>query len=218
MRTHRLLALVGGSLLLTGVAQPQQLAIPWQPANLCPEELPDPSVPEETVSSIDVGGVRVQLEAAPLAELAERFAAALGHAGDASASRSWVCLQGEDALGRWALWLETGELHGGRAGALLLCRLLDGERPDERCRRVPGQAVVGPVGLQLGLTHAVVVAALGPPTAQVADTLVWIHSHQESVVSKGDARPQLFDVGSTLCVRFRDSRVDAFEVWRVTSR
>ena len=41
----------------------------------------------------------------------------IGVKGDAGDALEWFCFHGADALGRWVLWLENGEINGGLIGS-----------------------------------------------------------------------------------------------------
>jgi hypothetical protein len=200
---------------LLDVQQPQVL---WEPPTIPVGPVaPEPTVARDLVPSLDVGPFKVILEDTSLAQAGAYFKAPVGHAGDASESISWVCLHGHDSAGRWALWLESGEIHGGLCGGFFWQRLSAGDRLDERCGAVETPSVSLPVRLRLGASVADVLRHLGPPTSQSAERMLYVHRRAMTLVPKGGGPPQPYELWSTLYMRLRRGTVDAIQAWHTTS-
>jgi hypothetical protein len=177
----------------------------------------EPSVARDLVPAFGIGRFKVVLEETPLADVGAHFQAAVGHAGDASESVSWVCLHGRDSGGRWALWVESGEIHGGLSGGFLWLRLSSADRLDARCVRVEAASLSLPVPLELGMSVTQVVRQIGPATSQSPKQLLYIHRQALTLVPKSGGLPQPYELWSTMCIRLQSGSIDAVQGWHVTS-
>ncbi len=189
----------------------------WEPPIIWAESsLPEPTGKRDFVQRLRIGALDVVLEETPLADVSRRLKAPVGHRGDAGDSVSWVCLLGEDQDGPWALWLESGEIHGRTVGAFLLKRRSSGERFDSRCVRLAAAVVIS-LPIRLGMSRAELVRTLGKPAARSGETVVYFGCQMVKVKPQGAQEAEDFDLCSSLYVRLRAGLVDAVEVWRTTT-
>ena len=156
----------------------------WKPPNVY-GSLPGglkASVPGEIITRLRVADMTVSLDETPIENVRAKFAATLGRTGDASESFTWVCAQGTDPDGRWALWLAHGE-DGDNVDSFQWRRLSPREKADGRCP-VLSQSARGielPVPIRLGTLRQQVLMALGRPTVEQETTLVYVHDHPASI-------------------------------------
>jgi hypothetical protein len=193
----------------------------WEPPNLGVQSMAEtehPSGVQDLVSKIAIGSFNVVLEKTSLEHVGTHFSASIGHSGDAGESLEWVCLHGQDRLGQWILWIESGEIDGPAVGGFLLMRRSANNRLDNRCKPVDDGSISLPISLSLGMSRAQVVAALGPPTSQSGSHLFYYHHRvvKENPKAGGAAEPS--DLSNTLFIRLNSkNEVDAFQVWRTTT-
>jgi len=102
--------------------------------------------------------------------------------GDASESFTWVCAQGTDPGGRWALWFAHGE-DGDNVDSFQWRRLSLHEKADRRCPTLAQSArgIELPVPIRLGTVRQQVLMVLGRPTAEQENTLAYVHEHPASI-------------------------------------
>jgi hypothetical protein len=189
----------------------------WEPPVMWTESsLPEPSGERDFVSRLNLGSLQVVLEQTMLADVSRRFGAPVGHRGDAGESVSWVCLLGQDEEGPWAVWLESGEIHGGAIGAFLLKRRAPAERFDSRCVELAAPVAI-PLPIRLDMSRTEVVRLLGQPLAKSGRTEVYSGCQRVKLQPTGAHEAQDFDLCSSLYVRFKGELVEAFAVWRTTT-
>jgi hypothetical protein len=200
---------------LTAIARGQATPI-WEPPSIGVPFIPEtehPSGAQELVSEIAIGSFNVVLEKTLLEQVGTHFRAFTGHSGDAGESLDWVCLHGQNRIGQWILWIESGEIHGQTVGGFLLLQRTANDKLDSHCKSVENARISLPIPLSLGMSRAQVVAALGPPTSQSGSHLFYYHLNPEA----GDAAETLTRV-STLYIRLNGrNEIDALQVWRTTS-
>jgi len=128
--------------------------------------LPKATVPKLMITKLRVSDLTIVLEQTELEAVQAHFGGEIGSEGDASKSLGWLCLHGSDAVGRWVLWLESGEIDGPTVGGFQWRRVPDAVQFDERCRRLPDASsnVEMPIELRLGATGTKVLQILGQPT------------------------------------------------------
>jgi hypothetical protein len=156
----------------------------WQPPTLqFPETLPPPTVSREMITALRVGGVPVVFEETSMIDVQKRVGGAIGKRGDASDYVEWLCFNGSDVGGRWALWLESSELGGELIDAFALQRLGRSAKSDPRCRFLPeGDGGVDlPIALRLGMTEIQVRQILGRPTLTYHGTLIFFHERKQII-------------------------------------
>jgi hypothetical protein len=205
-------------LLSVAVLDAQQPQVLWEPPTILAEPVaPEPTVARDLVPSLGVGPFKVIFEDTSLAQVAAHFNAPVGHAGDASESISWVCLHGRDSAGRWALWVESGEIHGGLCGGFFWLRLSAADRLDERCRAVEAASISLPAPVRLGAPAADVLRKMGPPTTQSPERMLYVHRKAMTLVPKSGGRPEPYELWSTLHMRVHRGTVDAIQGWHTTS-
>lgn len=184
----------------------------WEPpADLSVSGIHRPTVGRELVTAIRIAGIDVVLEETQLSDVRSRLGGTIGTRGDASEALAWLCLHGSDEGGRWAIWLEAGEIHGGAVGAFQLRRINAGEPIDTRCQALGSDRRIDlPAGLRLGLAQTQAVKTLGAPTATAGDTSLYAHEHVETIGG------ETATASNTLTVRLRGSVIDAIDVWKMT--
>jgi hypothetical protein len=188
----------------------------WAPPTLFPEMgdlTPAPTVLREPITRLRIANVNVVLEQTPLTDVQRRFGGEVGKSGDASEYVEWFCVQGTDSKGRWALWLESGEIHGGNVGTFEWIRIPDPSAVDARCRILPKKRNVVrlPIALRLGDTEAHVISVLGAPTIRLGGSLLYLHKHEQMI------QREPFTTFNDMVVVVRRGVVDAVEVTRSTT-
>jgi len=186
----------------------------WQPPTLqLPDTLPQPTVPKEMITTLRVEKMLIVLEKTEMREVQTRLGGSIGHRGDASEALAWLCFDGADANGRWALWLESSELGGGWVDGFALQRLDPNASTDHRCRKLgkPNGGIELPIALRLGLTEMQVRTILGQPTIKYRNTLVFEHEHEETI------RNEPFTAINSVYVTLRGGAVWTIQVWKDTT-
>lgn len=206
------------TLFVTAIANGQANPL-WEPPRIGVQSIVEqPTGALDLVSKITIGPFQVALEDTPLEEVGTHFSASIGHVGDAGESLAWVCLHGQDRIGQWVLWIESGEIHGPMCGGFLLMRRTANSQLDSRCKPVADGRISMPILVRLGMSRAQVVAALGPPTSQSGSHLFYYHHRIVTLSPKAGVAPEPFDMNNTLYIRLNSgNKVDAFQVWRTTS-
>ena len=156
----------------------------WKPPNVY-GSLPGglkASVTDEIITRLRVGDMTVSLDETPIENVRAKFAATIGSTGDAAESFTWICAQGTDPDGRWALWLAHGE-DGDNVDSFQWRRLFPHEKADGRCpilaQSARGVELPGPI--RLGTVRRQVLVVLGRPTVEQENTLVYVHEHPASI-------------------------------------
>jgi hypothetical protein len=207
-----------GILLSTGLLDAKQVQVWWEPPTIPVGPVtPEPTVARDLVPSLGIGPFKVMLEDTPLDQVSAYFKAPVGHVGDASESISWVCLHGSDSGGRWALWVESGEIHGGLCGGFFWLRLSPRDHLDQRCQAVEASSVALPVPVRLGTSTADTLRHLGPATVQSRERLLYVHRKAMTLAPNNGGPPEPYEIWSTLYVRLRRGTVDAIQGWHTTS-
>ena len=181
---------------------------PWEPPSISDgPQLPPIAVPSDLIPALRIGSVDVLLNRTPLAAVARQFEARIGRRGDANDALGWICLTGRDAGGRWVLWLESGEIHGGAIGAFQLRRIGAAERIDSRC--VSSRADIRTLAaVRLGMSRADVKRLLGEFSGTPA-MVSYLYEHPGPADSTIEALLSMLFAGDTLT---------AFEVWRTETK
>jgi len=165
------------------------------------------------VGSLRVANLPVVLEETTLEDAQKRFGGTFGNHGDGGESLGWLCLHGSDELGRWIIWLTSGEINGTTVGGFQWRRLSPHDIPDRRCSQIPdGKGGIAlPIALHLGMTEAEIHEILGRPTVTRGKTFFFCHKHR-TVIHKED-----FTVSNDVAIVFRDGVAWAIEVAKTTS-
>lgn len=189
--------------------QRKELAdVPWAPpADLdLPENVsPPPTVPEPMITAIRVGHTSIRLERTEVAAVRERFGGEEGFQGDGGDALGWLCYAGQDAAGRWALWLTSAEIDGPSIGGFEWRRVAQNAHFDPRCTRLPEgtEITLSPIPLRLGTSQSQVVKWLGPPTARHGNILDYEHNEE-----KRTSR-DTYDYWNSVALRLLDGTVDS---------
>jgi hypothetical protein len=165
------------------------------------------------IASLRVSGVTIPLEEeTELESLQTRFGGEIGSEGDAADSLGWLCLYGNDAVGPWVLWLESGEIDGPYVGAFQWRRVSHSAEFDERCSALPDTSEVElPIDLGIGTSEEKVIKILGRPTSRRGNTLLYEHEHDELV------RGEEFNSSNMVIVALRGGVVWAIQVAKTTT-
>jgi hypothetical protein len=189
--------------------------VAWQPPRWDDllNELPTATVPKEMVGAFRVSNFPIEFEQTKIDDVRTRLGGIIGHKGDAGEYREWLCFHGKNSEGRWVLWLENGEIDGGRVGSFRWERLPTNAELDQRCRILQRKAggIVLPISLRLGTTEKEVLKTLGTPTVRRGDRLIYIHEHDETI------RGEPFTSNNIVEVRLRGGTVCAIEVSKTVS-
>jgi hypothetical protein len=197
-----------------GNALGRDVPLIWEPPTLdFPETAPESTVPKIMIASFHLANMEITLEETTLDSVKTHLGADMGQRGDASEALQWLCFNGTDANGLWALWLESDEMGGGSVDGFALQRLDNDARVDRRCRMLrKGYGAFGlPIPLRLGMTEMQVRHLLGKPTLRYRNTMMFDHDHQETIHNEP------FTVSNTVAVGVRRGVVWAIQVWKVTS-
>lgn len=164
----------------SGGAGPERKVTVWGPPKAdWPMEMPKPTVPKEMITRLNVVGWPIELEETELERARKHFGLVIGSSGDASEALSWICFQGSDEGGAWALWLYSSEIDGAEIGGFQWQRIPSNLRVDRRCKSLDTQqgTVELPIRLHLGVTEPEVVAELGLPSGRHRHSVVYFHEH-----------------------------------------
>ena len=180
----------------------------WEPPSISDgPQLPPIAVSSDLMPSLRIGSVDVVLNRTPLAAIARQFEARIGRRGEANDALGWICLTGRDAGGRWMLWLQSGEIHGGAIGAFQLRRIGAAERIDSRC--VISRADIRTLAaVRLGTSRADVKRLLGEFSGAPA-MVSYLYEHPGPADST---------IESLISVLFAGDTLTAFEVWRTETK
>jgi len=163
------------------------------------------------LKELRVSDLNVELEETNMKQVQERFGGTFGTQGDAGDSLEWLCLSGHDADGPFVLWLKSGEMDAGTVGSFQWRRVRNEAKFDARCGTLSEADKVNlALPLHPGMSRSELFEALGQPTVQNGNTLLYVHEHDE--VSKNGP----FTVLNTVSIVFRDDAVWAIEVLKVS--
>jgi hypothetical protein len=162
---------------------------------------------------LQISGVNILLEKTTMSEMQGRFGGTIGQTGDAGGYLEWLCLRGNDADGRWVLWLEGDEIDAGRVGSFRWQRVPDRARFDPRCASLPraDDTVHLPLALRLDMSEADAVRVLGQPSAQHGETLLYVYNHDGV-----DQKKQPFIELNTISLMVRGGKIWAIEVLKAS--
>ena len=110
------LLLLASSAFTQTVSKPSSRAARaiWEPpAWNVPQDV-KATVPKEMVSTFRVSRFDITLEKTSMKDVQQRLGGVIGEKGDANDASEWLCFHGANAMGGWVLWLESGEVNGGR--------------------------------------------------------------------------------------------------------
>jgi hypothetical protein len=129
------LLLLASSAFTQTVSQPSSHAASaiWEPPEWNFPQNVKATVPKEMVSTFRLSGYNITLEETSMEDVEQRLGGVIGRKGDAGDAEEWLCFHGADAMGEWVLWLESGEIDGGRVGSLTWQRLSTRDVLDTRC-------------------------------------------------------------------------------------
>lgn len=145
------------------------------------QKTPKATVSKEMVAAVHVSDFPVILEKTKMEDVKSTLGGTIGQKDDAGNFDEWLCFYGADSGGRWALWLESGEINGGTVGSFQWRRLNEGAVLDGRCQMLGEAKVELPIKLRLGITEEEVLKILGPPTVKRGDGLIYFHEHHLSI-------------------------------------
>ena len=216
-----IVAMFASVMALTVGGEARQAKRPlWGPPQLpTPHPLPKATVRKEFVTKLRVGGVEVALEEAVLAVVAKRLGATIGERGDAGEYVAWICLDGSDSGGRWALWLDSGEIDGGRVGRFQLSRIGPDALFDRRCREMPASTAIItlPTDIRLDLSADEVVSKLGRPTARFGEVFAYLYEHSRTDTATSNFPPETWTTDNDLYLVIHHDRVESIVVSRMTT-
>lgn len=189
----------------SGLCQRKELAsVPWAPpadSDMPGNIAPNATASEPMITALRLGTLSIRFERTEFAAVRERTGAEQGQRGDASTSLRWLCYGGQDAGGRWALWLTGGEIDGPTIGSFEWRRVDRNAQFDPRCTQLPaGETItLSPTPLTLGMSEAEILHRLGKPTLRRGRILEYDY--------RGEKKP--YDVWNTVAVRLRNGIVDS---------
>ena len=195
--------------LVTAVV-PVAAQVLWKPPKVSGSFPPGlkASVPVELLTRSRVLDMTVHLDKTPMENVRARFEATVGTEGDASEYFGWLCVQGLDAEGRWALWFSHGEIDGDNVSSFQWRRLAPDAKVDRRCPMLSSsaQAIELPAAIKLGTAQDQVLRILGRPTARRGNTLLYVHEHPDST------QGQSYMSHNSVAIVFRGDIVDTIAV------
>lgn len=184
----------------------------WEPPSWTfTDALPKATVPKQMLATLRVSNFSVSLENTKMEEVTSALGGTIGQKGDAGNFEEWICFHGTDANGRWALWLESGEIDGGSVGSFHWRRLSKSAVLDPRCQMLGEAKVELPIALRLGTSEADVLKILGRPTVWRSNSLLYVHEHQESI------RGEPYDSVNVVVVLLRAGQVWSIEASKTTT-
>ena len=201
------------ALLLVSVAFAQTTArVVWEPPDWKFPEEAKPTVPKQMLSSLRVSTVGITLKETELDKVEHLIGGEMGAKGDAGDAVQWLCFRGTDYGSDWILWLESGEIDGGKVGGFQWQRISGEAKIDHRCHDLKGTAVVKLASpLQLGMQEADVLKILGKPSLRRGERLIYWHEHRES------ANGVPYDSSNIVMVRVQGGVVSSIAVSKTTS-
>jgi hypothetical protein len=198
------------------LSNPYSDGVVWQPPAYSPAfvkrlETLRPSIPKEMISTLLLSGFRVILERTEMEDVRASLGGVIGRRGDGGESVQWLCYYVTGPNGRWGLWLDSGEIDGGRVGGFWWQQLTNNVAFDERCRMLGQAKVELPIGLQLRTAESDVLKTLGRPTARFGDALIYQHEHRLTI------RNEPFTSENSIVVVLRAGRVWTVQVSKTTA-
>jgi hypothetical protein len=192
-----------------GFGQRKELVdVPWAPPadlDLPGDVAPNPTVPQAMITALRLGHMSIRLERTELAAVRERFGGEEGSQGDAGSALGWLCYAGQDAAGRWALWLTSGEIDGPSIGSFEWRRVAENAHFDPRCAQLPRgtDVTLSLIPLQLGMSERKVFESLGKPTTRRGDILDYEHNEEKHIGH------ETYDFWNSIALRLVDGTVDS---------
>jgi hypothetical protein len=165
------------------------------------------------IKTLKVSGQTIMLETTDLTAIQKAVGGVIGHRGDAGNSLSWLCLHASDSPGTWVLWLLSSEIDAGSVGGFRWQLVKHTRSFDSRCPDLSGREPIIklPIPLRLGMTKQDALNTLGKPSAQIGDTLFYLHEHELMLHN------QPYTDMNTVTVVLSGDEVVAIEVWRSTT-
>jgi hypothetical protein len=199
--------------LAMGAATEQTL---WEPPPVARLQAPTDSAgarnAEKNIQSLTLGATVIVLEKTSLQQIQQKLGGSIGGNGDAGNSRRWLCYYQPHAPAPWIVWLESSALHSHTIVGFQWEKIPAAATPDSRCRELPSASqVVLPGSVQLGQGRDEVLAALGEPTVERGDALLFVRVHPVTV------RNNPFTTSNTVKVAMADGHVDAVAAWSATT-
>ena len=144
------------ALFLTFAASAQtSTQVFWDPPDWNFPQETKATVAKEMLNTLRVSKVGITLEETRLDKVGQLLGGEVGAKGDAGDAMRWLCFHGTDSRRDWILWLESGEIDGGRIGSFQWRTMPGGAKADRRCRALSGAAPVTlGLPLKLGMTEA----------------------------------------------------------------
>lgn len=182
--------------------------VAWAPpADLdLPKDVSDnPTVPLPMITALRLGHMSIRLERTERAAVRERFGGEEGWRDDAGDTLGWLCYAGQDAGGKWALWLTSGEIDGPSIGGFEWRRVAQNAQFDPHCVKLPEgtEITLSPIPVRLGASQSQVVRWLGRPTTRRGNILDYEHNEE-----KRTAR-HTYDYWNSVALRLLDGKVDS---------
>jgi hypothetical protein len=188
-----------------GFGQRKELAaVPWAPPadlDFPRGSVASPTAPQPMIGALRLGTMSIRFDRTEFATVREQMGGEQGQRGDMSAALQWLCYGGQDAGGRWALWLTGGEIDGPTIGSFEWRRVEANAQFDPRCAQLPaGETItLSPTPLRLGMSREEVLRRLGKPTLPRGDILEYDYSGQKKT----------YVVWNTVAVGLRRGIVDS---------
>lgn len=170
--------------------------------------------PKPMVTSLRTDGLSIELEQTEIQAISKRYHTALGQEGDAGEFFEWLCFVGGRKEQRWAMWLGSGEIDGGRVSDFLIKQIPSDADVDSRCGVLPAtiaEPTTSPDELRLGMSEAELTSVLGKPTANRHDFVFYAHKHDLNF------RNEPYTMMNTVTAQVKDGMVTAIRVWKSTT-
>jgi len=189
--------------------------VPWGPPGDLdlPDVVSKPTVPQPMITALRLGQMSIRLERTELAAVRERFGGEEGSRGNASSALGWLCYAGQDAGGRWALWLTSSEIDGPSIGSFEWRRVAGNAHFDPRCAQLPKgtDITLSLIPLRLGMSQSNVFRLLGQPTTRHGSILDYEHDEQKRV------RRETYDYWNDVALRLLSGTIDSIRVTETDS-
>ncbi len=165
------------------------------------------------ITALRLGEMSIRPERTELAAVREQFGGEEGSRGDASSALRWLCYAGEDAGGRWALWLTSSEIDGPSIGSFEWRRVAENAHFDPRCAQLSKGTMIDLsfIPLRLGMSQREVFSLLGRPSARRGNILDYEHDHQKSVSR------DTYDFWNSVVLRLPDGTIDSIRATEIDS-
>jgi hypothetical protein len=211
------LVLLASTAFTQTVKRPNREAakVVWEPPEWDFPENVKATVSREMLSAFRVSGYQIRLDETSMKEVQQRLGGVMARRGDAGDALEWLCFHGTDEIGRWVLWLESGEISGGSVGSFQWQRVSSYDVLDARCHnlRKADSVVQLSLSLKLGSTLAEVSNNLGPPTSKTDERLFYLHEHEV----EGNRAGEPFISSNIVVVHLRHGIVWAIQASKTTS-